>query len=181
MVVDLGEYAGKEVYEPDWQEQRYPDLKGLSNDEQRRILYDKMACDAVISVQFGLLKTVAIFFTLFLLVPALEALLAGYLWRRYQRIWPVTVVYAERVIPLAFVLVLGMVVIWAAFELSAMGAQDWFGKLQTVFWPAEVLIVPMIVALVAAWRGWWWPIRLLLHAAWIGFFLYVVVGFIRVS
>ncbi len=70
--------------------------------------------------------------------------------------------------------------VWAAFELRAMGAEDWVGKLQGVFWPAEVLIVPMIVALVAAWRGWWWPIRLLLHAAWIGFFLYAL-SVIRVS
>ena len=43
------------VYEPDWQERRYPDLKGKSRDDQRRILYDKLVCDAMVGVQIGLL------------------------------------------------------------------------------------------------------------------------------
>ena len=53
--VDLGEF-GKEVYGPNWQEERYPDLRGLRPEDQRLILYDKMACDAVIGVQRGLLR-----------------------------------------------------------------------------------------------------------------------------
>jgi hypothetical protein len=45
----------REVYGLDWQEHRYPDLKGLAREDQRRILYDKMVCDAMIGVQVGLL------------------------------------------------------------------------------------------------------------------------------
>jgi len=74
-VLDLGEF-GQEVYEPDWQEKRYPDLKGLPAQDQRRILYDKMACDAVIGVQTGLLKALPLYFTALLLLPALQALAA---------------------------------------------------------------------------------------------------------
>jgi hypothetical protein len=40
VIPELGELS-REVYEPDWQERRYPDLKGMSRDDQRRILYDK--------------------------------------------------------------------------------------------------------------------------------------------
>ena len=67
--VDLGEF-GQEVYGPDWQEERYPDLRGLPAQDQRLILYDKMACDAVIGIQMGLLKALPLFFTALVLLPA---------------------------------------------------------------------------------------------------------------
>ena len=94
-IPELGELR-REVYEPDWQEHRYPDLKGMSRDDQRRILYDKMVCDAMIGVQIGLLWGMPLYFIVLFLVPAVEALAAGSLWRRYRRPWPVTVAYVER-------------------------------------------------------------------------------------
>ena len=81
-IPELGELR-REVYEPDWQEHRYPDLKGMSRDDQRRILYDKMVCDAMIGVQIGLLWGMPLYFIVMFLVPAVEALAAGSLWRRY--------------------------------------------------------------------------------------------------
>ncbi|HKI31056.1 MAG TPA: hypothetical protein VKA46_04265 [Gemmataceae bacterium] len=165
-VLDLGEF-GQEVYEPDWQEKRYPDLKGLPAQDQRRILYDKMACDAVIGVQTGLLKALPLYFTALLLLPALQALAAGHLLRRYQRPWPATVAYAERIIPLGLTLIWSVALVWAAFWYRATGALDWFATMQRMGWRMEVAIAAAVVAQVAAWRGWYWPLRLLLHAAWI--------------
>ncbi len=170
---ELGEFR-REVFEPDWQENRYPDLKGLPPHEQRHILYDKMACDALIGLQTGLLKTFSLFFTVLILVPALEALIAGYLWRRSQRIWPVTIGYAERVFPLALTLMYSAAFIWGAFELRAMITEDWFAKFQELAWRLEVLLIALVVAQVAAWRGWYWPLRLFLHAAWIALFFYFI-------
>jgi hypothetical protein len=67
----------REIYEPDWQERRYPYLKGMSRDDQRRILYDKMVCDAIISVQRGLMYFIPLYFIVMIVVPGLEAVAAG--------------------------------------------------------------------------------------------------------
>ena len=64
-----------------------------------------MACDAVIGVQIGLLWALPFYFIVLLLVPAVQALAAGSLWRRHQRPWPVAVAYVERIIPLALTLI----------------------------------------------------------------------------
>jgi len=163
----------REVFEPDWPEARYPDLKGMPESVQRRILYDKMACDAMIGVQTSLLTALPLYFTMLLLLPALEALVAGHLWRRFRRPWPVTVAYAERIVPLGLALVWSVVLVWGAFFwFRFAGDQDWFGRFQRLVWPIEVAIVVAVVAQVAAWRGWYWPLRLLLHAAWIALVVY---------
>ena len=172
---ELGEFR-RETFEPDWQENRYPDLKGLPPHEQRHILYDKMACDALIGVQSGLLKTMPLLFTVLILIPALEALVAGYLWRRSQRIWPVTIGYAERVFPLALTLTYSAALVWGAFEFRAMISEDWFAKFQELAWRMEVLLIVLVVAQAAAWRGWWWPLRLLLLAAGIVLFVWARSG-----
>ncbi len=178
-VVTVPNFAGidmrQAVFEPDWQERRYPDLRGQSQIEQRHILYEKMVTDAVIGVQAGLLKAWPLFFTILLLVPTLEALVAGHLWRRDPRVWPVIAAYAERMVPLALALALSAVLAWAALELRAGSAEDWFGKFQSVAWRLEAAVVALVAALVAAWRGWPWPLRLFLHAAWIGLASWQVV------
>jgi tRNA A-37 threonylcarbamoyl transferase component Bud32 len=168
---ELGEFR-REIFDPDWQEHRYPDLKGLPQDEQRRILYDKMACDAVIGVQAALLQALPLFFTVLIVVPALQALVAGYLLRRYQRPWLVTLAYAERIVPLTLSLLYSVVLIWGTFVFRAMITAGWLGKFQHLAWRLEVLVVVLIVAQVAAWRGWPWPLRLLLHASWMVFLPY---------
>jgi hypothetical protein len=156
--------ARGEVYEPDWQERRYPDLKGLSRDEQRELLYDKMACDAVISVQIGLLWAMPFYFVVLILVPAVEAVAAGSLWRRYQRPGPVAAAYAERVIPLALTLIFGALAAVAPFALRVLGYDDWLGTFLRACWPMGVALAVLITAQVAARRGWYWPLRLLLLA-----------------
>jgi serine/threonine protein kinase len=162
------------VIEPDWIEHRYPELRGKPEEEQRRILYDKMACDAVINVQSGLLKAVPPFFVVLLLIPAVEALVAGHLWRRYQRTWAVTLAYAERMVPLALTLVFCAGFLRALIDSHSTADGDWFATYQRIYWRGEVAIVAMVAAQVAAWRGWAWPLRLFLHAAWIGLLAWAI-------
>jgi serine/threonine protein kinase len=179
-VIPVGDKASgfyrQEVFERYWQEKRYPDLKRLPPEVQRRILYDKMACDAVIGVQTGLLKALPAYFTTLFLIPALEALVAGSLWRRYQRLWPVTVAYAERMIPLALILIHSVVLVWGAFEFRAFVTDDWFGAFQRYLWRIELLVPALVVAQAATWRGWYWPCRLFVHAAWMVLFVYAAAG-----
>jgi hypothetical protein len=162
----LGEYH-REVFEPGWLEERYPDLKGLPEGIQREILYDKMECDALLGVQAGLLIGWPLIFTVLLVVPALEALAAGALWRRYQRPWPVAVAYAERVVPLALSVMLAVILALSFFVSRYIFTEDWFGTTQRALWPREALLAALIVAQVATWRGWRWPLRLSLHAGWL--------------
>jgi hypothetical protein len=93
-VPQFGE-LGREVYPPDSQERRYADPKGLSRDDQRRILYEKMVCDAMIGVQIALLWGMPLHFIVMIVVPAVGTLAAGSLWRRYQRPWSVTLAYCR--------------------------------------------------------------------------------------
>jgi hypothetical protein len=162
----FGEYR-REVFEPGWLEDRYPDLKGLPEEKQREILYDKMECDAFLGVQAGLLIGWPLIFTLLLVVPALEALAAGALWRRYQRPWPVAAAYAERVVPLALSLMLAVIIALTFFVSRYIFTEDWFGTTQRALWPREALLAALIVAQAATWRGWRWPLRLSLHAGWL--------------
>jgi tRNA A-37 threonylcarbamoyl transferase component Bud32 len=167
----VGKVRGK-VYEPGWQEQHYPDLKGLPPHEQRHILYDKMVCDAVISVQIGLLWAMPLYFLVLIVIPAVEALAAGSLWRRYQRLGPMLAAYAERIIPLALTLLFGGETIMFLFALPALGIADWLGTFLRVCWPMGIVLALMVVAQVAAWRGWPWPLRLVLHAGWIALLIW---------
>jgi hypothetical protein len=161
--------------EPDWPERLYPDLKGLPREVQRRILYDKMACDTVISVQTGLLKAVPLYFTILLLVPAVEALAAGYLWRRRQRFWPVTGAYVEHVLPLALTLVLSVLLVWGILEFRFAADDPRTAIFQGVLWRLGVAFAVMAVAQVAAWRGWFWPWRLALHASWVSLWVWAII------
>ena len=154
----------------------YPDLQGASEAERRRVLYDKMACDAVIAVQTGLLRALPLFFAFLLVIPAVEALAAGRLWRRLQRPWPVIAAYAERIVPLAMVLILSVLLVTAASRFQGLFTEDGFRKFQGLHWMREVLLVALAAAEIATWRRWSWPLRLLLHAAWIGFFVYMGVA-----
>jgi serine/threonine-protein kinase len=167
--------ARREVYEPDWQETRYPDLKGLSRDKQRELLYDKMVCDAVVSVQVGLLWFMPIFFVVLIVVPAVEALAAGSLWRRYQRPGPVVVAYAERIIPLVLTLIFGSFTVFVPITLPVWGYEDWLGAFLRAWWPMGIALAVLVGAQVAAWRGWPWPLRLLLHSGWIALLIWALI------
>jgi hypothetical protein len=166
----------REVFEPGWVEERYPDLRGLPEQEQRSILYDKMACDAVLSVQAGLLWAWPLYFTMLLVLPTVEALAAGSLWRRWQRPWPVALAYAERVIPLVMSLYCTVLIIWMTALSRDLVTVDWLWNTQRFLWSREAALATLVVAQVATWRGWRWPVRLFLHAAWIALFVFLSVS-----
>jgi hypothetical protein len=137
----------------------------LGRDDQRRILYDKMVCDAMIGVQIGLLWAVPVYLIVLSLVPALEALAAGSLLRRYRRAWPVTLAYAERIVPLAITLNFGGYAVVSAVALRTLVADGWLAMYQRAYWPMAVGLTVLVLAQVATRRCWSGWLRLLLHAA----------------
>ncbi len=154
-------------------ETAYPDLKGMTEKERRRVLYRKLICDAVISVQSGLLLALPLFFAFLLVVPAVEALAAGRLWRRLRRPWPVIAAYAERIIPMAFTILMGVSLVWMAVALHAMFRQDWLRWYEPQLRQRGLLLAALIPAQVATWRRWHWALRLLLHAGWISLLVFL--------
>jgi hypothetical protein len=133
-----------------------------------------MVCDAIIGVQKGLLWFMPLSFMLIVVVPALEAVAAGSLWRRYQRPWRVTLAYLERIVPLAMALMLGAIAVWVAVWFRALIGAGWIGVYERAYWPVQVALALVIVPQIAAWREWPVWLRLLLTAGWI-----VLAGFAR--
>jgi serine/threonine protein kinase len=156
-----------EVYEPGWLTKRYPDLQSVPEAQWRWLLYQKMVSDAMTGVESALLYTLPLYLTILFVVPTAETLVAGSLWRRYQRAWPVVGAYVERVIPLALSLLVAAVLIEAALILPSMAPGNWLALFQRAYWRWELLLPVLIVAQVGVWRGWSWPWRVALHAAWI--------------
>jgi hypothetical protein len=165
-----GENENARAFKDDRPDAANPDLQGASEQERRRIIYDKMATDAVIAVQVGLLRAFPVYFTFLLFIPALEALAAGRLWRRYQRPWLVVGAYAEQIIPLAFAIMLAYTIVNNGVQNLAASSPDWFQRWQSQgkVWEREVLIVALAAAQTATWLRWPWPLRVVAHAAWMG-------------
>jgi hypothetical protein len=78
--------------------------------------------------------------------------------------------------PLTLLLIFTSTFVWTALELRAWITEDWFGKFQRLFWRLEAAVAAMVVAQVAAWRGWPWPLRLSLHATWVAPFSYYAIS-----
>ena len=114
-------------------------------------------------------------FILGILLPALEAVAAGSLCRRYRRPWPLTIAYVERIVPLALTLI-GAPRMWTAVMVpsvmvpTVIGAEG-LGVYELAYWNFRIAPA-LLIAQVATWREWPVWLRLLLHAGWIG-----LVGF----
>ena len=136
-----------------------------------------MVCDAIISVQRGLMYFTPLYLIVMIVMPGLEAVEAGSLWRRYRRPWPLTIAYVERIVPLVLTLSLGGAVVMAAAVLRNMRGADWFAVYERAFWPVQVALALVIVPQVAVRRGWPVWLRLFLHAGWIVLVVYARHGY----
>ena len=116
-----------------------------------------------------------LYFILMIVAPALEAVAAGSLWRRYHRPWPLTIAYVERIVPLALTLMLGGVMVWVAVLLRSIIGADWLGVYERAQWPRQVAVALLIVAQIAAWREWPVWLRLPLHAGWIVLVVFAIL------
>jgi hypothetical protein len=113
-----------------------------------------MVCDAIIGVQRALLWSMPLYFILMIVAPALEAIAAGSLWRRYRRPWPLTITYVERIVPVALTLMLGAAAVYAAVLHRSIIGTGWLGVYERDYWPLQVALALVIVPQVAAWREW---------------------------
>jgi hypothetical protein len=139
-------------------------IQAAHDAQQRYILYNKMACDALVGVQTGLVREWLMAIPMLLLF-SWQVLVAGALWRRHQSAWVVTARYAEKVVPLMLALTVLQSLILAAVQLPS-GA-DWMVRFQRLNWRLEALLVAVLLAQVAVWCRWPRRLRLVLHGLWI--------------
>src|SRR5262249_25450036 len=111
----------------------------------------------------GLMWAAPIYLIVLSLVPALEAVAAGSLWRRHRRPWPMMLSYVERVMPLGLTVIFVCFTVFFALALRIIGPDNWLAILQHAYWPMLVALTVMIVAQAATWRGSSLWLRLLLH------------------
>ena len=83
-----------------------------------------------------------------------------------------TVAYIERIFPLSVSLIWSVALVWGAIWHRSTHATDWFTSYQRAAWPTELAVLTAIVAQVAAWRDWKWPIRVFLQVAWIALVIF---------
>jgi serine/threonine protein kinase len=160
-----------ERLEPGWQLREHPELETLNKTDQQRVLYHKMMADLKLAVRAGLWRGFALIGGLSVLFGAVSAGIMGSLWRRYG-FRRAVVGYMERLLPLGCLaaVVLGPLsaVLRLGLPLTARSTHALFGS-----W--EITVVVALLAVVAAFREWKWPIRVVLHTAWFTLFVDVFV------
>ncbi len=62
---------------------------------------------------------------------------------------------------------LGTATAWTALMLRNINPKDWLETYARGYWSIQVALAVLVLAQVAAWRGWSVWLRLLLHAGWI--------------
>jgi hypothetical protein len=85
-------------------------------------------------------------------------LLAGHLLRRHGRASAILLPYAEVIFPGTLALLVGLgLPLKIGFNLAVPGALEF-----------SLALLAALLAITAALRGWPWPVRLILHALWVG-------------
>jgi hypothetical protein len=136
--------------------QKYPDLRAVPPQDRGRVFYHKIRTDLIGGIPFGVWLS-----TLFVLICAVpmgtaQVMAAGPLLRRGGARRAVLVPYLEVAVPAT-----------ALFPFAySLPLQFPHVPLAMTIWSLTQLVLLML-ALASSLRGWPWPLRLLLHAAWL--------------
>jgi tRNA A-37 threonylcarbamoyl transferase component Bud32 len=156
-----------ERLEAGWQLREYPELAGLNEMEQQRVLYHKMMADLKLALRAGLWKDFTLMTGLSVLLGAFSAGIMGSLWRRHGFRWA-ALAYVERLLPIGC---LAAVVFGPLSEGIRLGLPLTDRSTHATLGIWEALAVVALLAVVAAFREWKWPMRVVLHAAWFTLFV----------
>lgn len=139
-----------------------PDLRALGYDDRVMVARHKLQADVMGGAVAGLWVGLLVCLGMYVPFGGLSAVAAGRLVRS-GRGWPwVLIGYFEWCGPL--VMLIGLPLAEAGSQLLTSGrGTDW--RLVVLMMASR--LVPSVLAMVAVARGWWWPIRLVLHAAWL--------------
>jgi hypothetical protein len=144
--------------------EKYPDLRKVPARERGKVLSAKLRGDLIAGIPpgvwLGALWLFAVYGTMF----TMHVMAAGPLLRRHGPrpavLWP----YFERVIPATFLIML-------AIGLAAVAVATRYLHIAYIAPLLLIAHLPLLgllgLAVTSTWRGWVWPVRLLLHASWV--------------
>jgi tRNA A-37 threonylcarbamoyl transferase component Bud32 len=144
---------------------RYPDLHEVSEQERPQLFRDIFVAETVVAVYYGVWATVLLALFGYVLFGVAQALIAGHLWRRHERLMWIILPYTELTLTLACL-------IFLPFMLSLTWLSGLWGLRPdgpppasvVVGWTLHVLgLAALPIAGVAL--GWRWPVRFLLYVA----------------
>jgi hypothetical protein len=144
----------------------YPDLKQVPPDKRGRVLYDKIRADLVVGIPLGLWMGLLWATALAVALSLGGTVAAGGLLRRHKRVRAVLLPYMELAVPGSLFLIMSMNILYFCFlRHEVYLGQTWM--LLVTAGVVLVILLPFALAVVGAWRGWHWSVRLLLHASWL--------------
>jgi hypothetical protein len=140
---------------------KYPDLREIPADERAKVFYLKVRADLIAGIPLGIWSGALGLLTMEMLIYTIMVLAAGPLLRDHGMRPVVLLPYFERAFPTITLIALsaGFVVaytlLWHMVSIASL--RPWY----------LTLLGLMALAVLSTWRGWPWPLRLLLHASWL--------------
>jgi hypothetical protein len=153
--------------------QKYPDLQKVPPQERGWVFYRKLRTDLIAGLPVGIWLAVLVLVGLIVPGYTVQVMVAGPLVRRHGASPAVLLPYLERAVPVCVLLVM----VWCLVLLSFIFAEPFLRHGLDVR-PLRLWFLAVAgmagLASTSTLRGWPWPLRLLLHAAWPG----VLVSFL---
>jgi eukaryotic-like serine/threonine-protein kinase len=155
-------WAGPEGHRPALARllQKYPELRFVPTEQRGPILAAKIRADLMAGIPQAFWAAAVMLLTVVVPIFTLQVMAAGPLVRqrgvRVSLLWP----YLERAFPATAMIVLALQLVAVATLFSAALVAP------LLLWYVP-LFVTLPLALIGAMRGWRWPVRLLLHTAWL--------------
>jgi hypothetical protein len=141
---------------PDSLLERYPDLRAVPEQERGRLLHDKIMAGLMARVPLGIWLMMLYVVAVTEIVCVSLTMVAGRLLRRQGSVRTCLLPYAEVVLP-------GVMLISVVFDALFT---VYFQKFVAQIWHGT-LVAALVLAVVAAVRGWHWAWRLAFQVAWI--------------
>src|SRR5262249_10349150 len=140
---------------------KYPDLREIAAEERAKVFYLKVRADLIAGIPLGIWSGALALLTMEMLVYTIMVMAAGPLLREHGPRPVVLLPYLERAFPTTALI---------ALSAGFIVAETLLRRLVNVA-PLRIWYLPtlglMALAVLSTWRGWPWPLRLLLHVSWL--------------
>jgi hypothetical protein len=145
--------------------EKYPDLRGVAAGERGRVFAAKVRTDLIAGLPLAVWFIALIILLAIMPMFTMQVMAAGPLLRRHGASARLLPLYLERAIPAT--LLIGMTgALLGTLATSNMLLRHGIDVRSHTVWYVPVLAT-LLLSLTGTLRGWAWPARLMLHAAWL--------------
>jgi predicted Ser/Thr protein kinase len=140
---------------------KYPDLREIPVWERAKVFYLKVRADLIAGIPLGIWLGAVGLLTMEMLIYTIMVMAAGPLLRQHGARPVVLLPYFERAFPTTLLIALS-----AGFVVAELLLRHLVNIRPLLIWYL-LLLGLLALAVLATLRGWPWPVRLLLHVAWL--------------